>query len=73
MILRHVRDRIDKNYEALNAKVDRNHGSLSAKIGALSTKVDSIGNKLTAFFWVVGGLPALIGVVVAVGKALHWF
>jgi len=66
---RSQREKIDRNYETLSAKID----ATNEKLGNLDRKVTGIESKLTVLLWVVGGLGSLITLVITAGKALHWF
>jgi len=64
-----LRDKVDDNYQILNAKID----TTNDKLNNLDRKVTVIDSKLTALLWVVGGLGTFITLAITVGKALRWF
>jgi chromosome segregation ATPase len=73
---RSLRDRIDKNHALLSGKIDATNARIditNEKLAEIGKSVDSIGNKLNAFFWVVGGLIAIATFAITVGKAVGWF
>lgn len=77
------RDKIDRNYETLNGRIDKTNDRLdktndrldktNEKLDKVARTVDRVDSKLTAFFWVVGVLATIIGTTIAAGKAFHWY
>lgn len=73
---RSQRDKIDRNYETLNGRIDKTNDRLdktNEKLDKVARTVDRVDSKLTAFFWVVGVLATIIGTTIAAGKAFHWY
>ena len=59
--------------KALRERIDKNHETTNEKLNALDRKVDRIGVRLTVLLWLIGGLGTASGVLITIGKALKWF
>jgi septal ring factor EnvC (AmiA/AmiB activator) len=76
-------ERVEKQFaelradlKATNQRIDVTNQRIDVtneKLSNIDRKVTEIGMKLTVLLWVMGGLGTSITILVAVGKALHWF
>jgi chromosome segregation ATPase len=74
--LKEFADRVERQLGDMRAQIGATNAKLDVtneKLTDLSKAVNHIGNKLSAMFWVIGGLIAIATFVVTVGKAVGWF